>query len=157
MSNRKANGQFKRGKSGNPKGRPSTNIAALRDQLADNIDEVIHVVLDAALGGDLQACKLLLDRTIPTIKPQQAPVHVKLPKDGDVIVLADSIIRATAKGELPTESAAQLINALARAKGMKTLSDDEMDEPIGKIQIEVIDTEKVRRELSRDASTTEND
>ena len=62
---------------------------------------------------------------------------MKLPKEGDVIVLVDSIIRVTSKGELPAESAVQQITALAKAKVMKSFNDDEMGEPIRKIQIEI--------------------
>ncbi len=150
MTARKSNGQFKSGKSGNPKGRPSTNIGALRNQLSENIQQVINIVLNAALEGDLQACKMLLDRTLPSIKPQQAPVYIELPERDDLLPLADTIIRSAAKGELPSESALQLVTALAyllRINSSKILSDDGNDNLISEIKITIIDSDKMGQEM----------
>lgn len=70
--------KFKRGQSGNPGGRPrgsaTVTIRALSDFVTDDdMREVFASVVGAAKSGDIQAAALLLDRTIPKLKPQGSP------------------------------------------------------------------------------------
>ena len=68
-SKRGANGQFVRGKSGNPKGRPpgSRNRASLlmEDLLDDRAKALTEKAIEKALAGDVFALRLSLDRMMP--------------------------------------------------------------------------------------------
>jgi hypothetical protein len=84
----------------------------LRAILADHGDDVVKMVLDAALAGDLQAAKLVLERISPPLKAQAAPILLDLPRPDTATGTAAAIIRAAADGELPPDTAAQLVAAV---------------------------------------------
>jgi hypothetical protein len=152
MARRKSNGQFMPGKSGNPNGRPATESAAIRKQLAANYEAIIQAVRSAALGGDMQACKMILERICPPLKAQGAPVIINLPPEGDMIQIAEALIRAAAEGSLAPDTAAQMVSAvgqLARITEIKedlSKSEDEC-ELVEKIEIIIIDSDGVKRDL----------
>lgn len=114
MSKRKENGQFLPGKSGNPSGRPSSEAADIRKKLSANAEGVIKVVMDSALGGDLQACKLILERISPPLKAQAANVTINIPDSGDMARTAETLIKAAANGDLPPDVASQMITAVGQ-------------------------------------------
>lgn len=74
--------KWEEGVSGNPKGRPigslsqSTKVGEL---LQSRSVELVETVVKLALGGDLTALKMCLDRICPPIKAQAASVAIKLP------------------------------------------------------------------------------
>jgi len=102
---------FKKGQSGNPSGRPKQDTANLKPLLAQHGESVLQKVIDAALEGDLTACKLVLDRLYPAIKSQAMPVNIPvgetLPETGN------NIVTETMTGNVPPDIGASLITALS--------------------------------------------
>ena len=109
---RTESGRFAKGSSGNPAGRPPAATAALRQQLQERGPEVAQVVIDAALSGDLAACRLVLDRIAPPLKATTAPLSVQLPEGGSLSDKAEALINAAAAGQLPTDAAVQMVGAV---------------------------------------------
>jgi len=109
---RLSNGRFSPGASGNPSGRPSTESTALRAQLAEHGSAIAAVVVEAAIGGDLHAAKLVLDRISPPLKAHAAPILLDLPGPANATSTAAAIIRAAVDGDLPPDVAAQLVAAV---------------------------------------------
>ena len=107
---RRKNGTFAKGQTGNPGGRPG-NLAKLRAKLTAGSDEVASVVLDAAKAGDMQACRLILERIVPALKPIAEPVAFAL-DDTDLPSTARSIMRAIADGTLPGDQGKVLLDAV---------------------------------------------
>lgn len=105
--------RFKPGESGNKNGRPpgKTAGAKIREAIAENSDLILQAVIEAAVNGDMQACKMLLDRITPPLKAQAMPVTVKSGKT--LAAKGDSIIKATMSGTISPDIGAQLITALA--------------------------------------------
>ena len=105
--------QFKKGISGNPAGRPAgkTPGAKLRKAIESKATDILQSVINAAIDGDMGACKMLLDRITPTLKPQAlaitVPVKDTLPEQGG------EIIKATVTGLIPPDVGSQLITALS--------------------------------------------
>lgn len=111
--NRTPRGTFAPGRSGNPKGRASSESKQLRAKLQTDGEAVLGVVLEAAKGGDLAACKLVLDRLVPALRPTVAPVYVPLPEQAGIAGTARAFIEAAARGDLPADTAALMVTAVA--------------------------------------------
>lgn len=74
MTERDKAGKWKPGQSGNPGGR-SGQTQELRARLAEGAEAVTRKVLTAAKKGDMQACRLILERLVPPIKPTAETVR----------------------------------------------------------------------------------
>ncbi|MGH8498707.1 MAG: DUF5681 domain-containing protein [Methylococcales bacterium] len=68
--------KFNPGQSANPVGRRPGNVTAsrIRGLISDHVEETLQSVIEAAKTGDLVACKILLDRVCPPLKPVSAPL-----------------------------------------------------------------------------------
>ena len=114
--------KFQPGQSGNPAGRAKgkpLKVTGLRKAIEARADDVLQAVINAAINGDMAACKMLLDRITPTLKPQALPINLPvmetLPEQGD------EIIKAAVSGQIPPDIGSQLITALAnQAKIIET-------------------------------------
>ena len=112
MTERNSDGTFKKGVSGNSKGREpgKTASAKLRKAIETETNDIIMVLVKQAKDGDTQAAKILLDRTVPSLKPQALPINIPvgetLPDTGS------NIVDATMTGSIPPDIGAQLIRAL---------------------------------------------
>lgn len=119
-------GQWKPGQSGNPKGkakgtRNKATLLALA-VLEKDVKAIAKVITAAALGGDLQAARIVIERLIPLMR--ERPVNVDLPDTSTIegVALAQAaILAAVASGELlPTEGATLAGIAEARRKALET-------------------------------------
>ena len=120
-----ANG-WRPGTSGNPKGRPpgTGQAAKLRAAIAEDIPGILAAMSSAAMAGDVQAARLLLERTLPALKPAELPQALTLP-DGPLTDQGRAVLAAVAAGELaPSQGAALLgaIGALARVAEVDELA-----------------------------------
>ncbi|MDB4438244.1 DUF5681 domain-containing protein [bacterium] len=110
---RQSDGTFAKGTSGNPKGRPKSELAALRKQIVPEAQAILQQVVDKALDGDLTAAKLILDRVLPPLKPVSAPVTGHIDQAKTLAGQAQAILTAASSGEVSSDIAAQLIQAVA--------------------------------------------
>ena len=110
---RQPDGTFSKGTSGNPAGRPKSETTALRERLSKDAEKIIEQVIEQALEGDMTAAKMILDRILPPLRPNSAPVSISLPECKTPVSLATAILTAASQGELPSDTAAQLIAATA--------------------------------------------
>ena len=119
---------FKRGQSGNPAGKkPGTRnkatMAAL-ELLEEDLQAITKVCADKAKNGDLQACKLILDKII--LKPREQVVDLELPKIKEVTEIPKAqmaIIEAVAQGKVaPGEG--QIITAMLESYRRSILTVD---------------------------------
>lgn len=105
------------GQSGNPKGRPrgAGFAGQAREALAGRLPEILKAVADAAAAGDVQACRLVLDRVLPALKPIEATLEgMALPSaDTTLTQQATDVLAAVARGEIGPTHAGQLIGSIA--------------------------------------------
>lgn len=112
VKSRKSDGTFAKGTSGNPRGRPRSEAVEVRRKLMEYADDVIQRVIESAQQGDMTACRLILDRIVPALKPSAAVTVLDIPDDTTMTDAAKAIMRSAAEGSLPPDIAAQLIAAL---------------------------------------------
>lgn len=122
---KKERGRWKKGESGNPRGRsPGTGkVAQLRENIAQHLPEIIEQLVIKAKEGDSQAARLLLERVIPPVKSMEQSVKISLPVDADISTQGQSIIQAVANGTLAPSQGSSLLTSLGTLARIK-----EMDE-----------------------------
>lgn len=111
---------WKRGESGNSKGRPRTDAsvgrAALRDKLLKRVPAIIKKLEEQALAGDVQAAKTLLDRVLPAVKPESLSISLPGVAEAATATLqAQLIVKAVAAGAIPPDVGAQLLTGIGQA------------------------------------------
>ena len=107
--------KFKKGHSGNLKGRPKgipDKRTALRALLEPHAEALVKKAVRLALDGDTTALRLCLDRIIPTIKAKDEPVMLGSLK-GTLTEQGQTIIQAMGNGALAPTEAATMLQALA--------------------------------------------
>jgi hypothetical protein len=107
--------KFKPGQSGNPAGRPAgkTPGAKLRKAIEQRADDILQSLIDAAVGGDTTAAKVLIDKLIPNLKPIAGQVTITLPDGAGLAEQGAAVIQAALNGSIPPDIGSQLITALA--------------------------------------------
>ena len=105
--------KFKPGQSGNPGGRPKRDTAQLAEKLKTHGASVLQVVVDQALAGEMVACRLILERLYPPIKPSSQPVKFKTSQEDSLSATGQNVINAIAAGNLAPDTGIQIINALS--------------------------------------------
>ncbi|MDA8190919.1 MAG: DUF5681 domain-containing protein [Gammaproteobacteria bacterium] len=129
--------RFKRGQSGNPKGRPrgsrNTALVALDKIGEDAAQGLLQTVIAKALNGDMGAARILLDRVWPVRKGR--PVVFDAPSiqsAHDIVRAIDHILTATAAGQLTIEEAAGLTTIIEAQR--KAIETSELDSRITELE-----------------------
>lgn len=109
--------KFKPGQSGNPRGRPkgakAGSVQALRERLGQDVGAIMATVVQSAMQGDVAAAKLVLERILPALKPQELATPMHLPSDGTLTDQGRAVLGAVAAGQVPPSTGTALIGALA--------------------------------------------
>jgi hypothetical protein len=114
MTERTKPGRWRKGESGNPRGKPpgSGELQRLRAAISEHVPEIIDKLVEGARGGDIQAARLILERVLPPIKAieQAQPVNLA----GETLTeQGRAVLSAIASGELSASQGAALIGAIA--------------------------------------------
>ena len=113
---------WQKGQSGNENGRPvgSGKAQIVRRIIGDvfgSEDGAIKTVAELAKGGDLQACSLLLSKTIPPLRPNHeavALVDAETLQGMSASQRAALINQASITGRLPADIALLLLDGIER-------------------------------------------
>ncbi len=105
--------QFTKGASGNPAGRPK-GIKDKRHRFNEAIESMISDVLESvfqkAVAGDMTAAKMLLDRSLPTKRPEQE--RVQIPIKENTALNARDVLQGVFAGEVSPDVGASLLTAI---------------------------------------------
>jgi hypothetical protein len=120
-SKRGTNGQFVRGESGNPQGRPlgSRNRASLlmEDLLDGRAKALTEKAIEKALTGDVFALRLCMERMMPVRRERSLTLHLPAPATAqDITAGFASVVEALAHGELTPSETSALAELLESAR-----------------------------------------
>ncbi|SAL09309.1 hypothetical protein AWB69_00019 [Caballeronia udeis] len=109
---------FKKGQSGNPKGRPRTGSDKRTDRRADTralflekAPDLVKKVLELALAGDTTMLRLCVDRIVPSLRPTDGPISISLPA-GSLVDQGQAVLDALAVGKLTTDQANSVMGVI---------------------------------------------
>ena len=115
---------WKPGQSGNPKGRPPgvpDKRGRFRRAIQDKGEELVKVVLDAALAGDMAALKLCLDRLAPPLRPSAEPIEIAMPEGATAQEQAAIVLAAIARGEVDPVNGKLLVDIIGAVATLSEL------------------------------------
>lgn len=126
--------KWQSGQSGNPGGRKpgSGKIDKLRAALAKELPEVLEALVAQAKAGDIGAIKLVLERTVPALRPADAAIPLNLPVDWGLADQGRAVLAALAAGQLPANQAAGILQALGTQA--KLIETDELEARIAVLE-----------------------
>lgn len=141
---------FKKGHSGNPNGRPKGALSR-RSQLSKLLEpkakELVDKMLELALGGDVNALRLCIERLIPKI--QREPITIELPSElnpESVPQLKVALLRTALEGQISTDEAEKLIRLIGECSATK-------DSALGSLSIakttDAVEASRIYQELMR--------
>lgn len=114
MTRKQIKPQWKPGESGNPAGRPpgipnpSTRLRKLIDA-----EKIVARLQEAALDGDVQAARTLLERALPVYRTSAEPVDLpELARATELTDKAQAVLDAVADGRVPPDVGSQLVAAI---------------------------------------------
>jgi hypothetical protein len=107
-------GSWKPGQSGNPSGRkPGTGeVAKIRAAISERVPELIAAMMTKALGGDVGAARLLLERAVAPLKGMEQTVALQFPDGGTLTDQGRAVLSAVAGGDLAPSQGAALLGAI---------------------------------------------
>lgn len=115
MTRKKINGRWRPGESGNPKGKaPGTLSTVTKLRRLIDVEKILERLQTAALGGDVQAARTLLERALPVYRTTAEPVDLpELTAATELTDKAKAVIDAVADGRVPPDLGSQLVTAIA--------------------------------------------
>ncbi len=126
--------KWQSGQSGNPGGRkPGTGkVEKLRAALAKELPEVLDALVAQAKAGDTSAIKLVLERTVPALRPVDAVAPLNLPAAGGLADQGRAVLAALAAGHLPANQAAGILQGLGNLAKLVEL--DELEKRVAALE-----------------------
>ncbi|MEQ9491732.1 MAG: DUF5681 domain-containing protein [Alphaproteobacteria bacterium] len=119
--------RFQPGQSGNPAGKPKgarNKTTQLAEKLmSEDVEGVVHSVIEAAKGGDMRACEIVLSRICPPRKGRTIEIDLPDTSTSDGVSKAQAaVLAAAAAGEISPDEAKILADVIeSRRKAIETL------------------------------------
>jgi hypothetical protein len=106
---------FKKGQSGNPAGKPKgakDKRTALRELLRPHAPALVEKAVEMAMGGDVKALSLCLDKLIPNLRPVTEPAPLSL-RGESLLEKGQAILTAVSEGRITPEEGNHWLATLA--------------------------------------------
>jgi len=119
----------KGGPSPNPSGRPKGILdkrTKVSQALMEDAPAVARVVVDAALGGDMQAASLVLSRIAPVLRGQMDKVSFDFDAAAPIARQVEQVLAAVAKGHVSSDVGKQIIDAVQALSAIRATDELEV-------------------------------
>ena len=103
--------KWRKGKSGNPKGRPPGTHNRRLAMFRSHLPQLQRKLLDMALKGDVGALKIIFDRLVPKARSVSLPVRLDGP-EGTLAERGKQILSAAFGGQLSPDTATAFLQGL---------------------------------------------
>ena len=79
---------------------------------------LLEVVTRNALGGDMAAARILIERPIAPLRPRDATVTLPMPQNTTITAQANAVVTGMAAGQITVAQGAQFVSAIAHLQGI---------------------------------------
>lgn len=111
---------FKPGNAGRPKGAKGKK----RQMLESYSDKILKTLIDLAVEGDPTALRLCVDRLLPRLRAEAAPINVDA-ASSKIVDIGQSIVDAALSGRISPDSARDILSALSDVAKLKEITEIE--------------------------------
>lgn len=125
MAESKRSSRWQPGQSGNPAGRaPGGAIGQLRQQMRRELTAVLARMIEMAKAGDVKAARLIVERVIPPLRAESAPIALPgLDASASLVQQGQTLLDAVAKGQIPPDVAASLLTGLGSVARLREVEE----------------------------------
>jgi hypothetical protein len=126
-------GRFASGNPGRPQGARHRSTRAAEALLDGEAEALTRRVIEAALGGDMQALRICMERILPPAKGR--PVHLELPAlktASDGAMALDIVVQAVGTGALTPEEGNSVATLVAEHR--KQLEATEFEQRLARLE-----------------------
>ena len=107
---------------GRPRGIPQQK-AEVQKRMLDQAGAVIDVMLQKALEGDSGAAAIVLNRILPTLRPQSEKVQFILNADQSISKQCEQVLSAVSAGEIAPDVGQRIIAAIQALANVRAVED----------------------------------
>ncbi|NQW52872.1 MAG: hypothetical protein HQ465_16670 [Rhodospirillales bacterium] len=91
--------------------------------MLDQAGAVIDVMLQKALEGDSAAAALVVNRVLPSLRPQSEKVHFTLDVDQPISKQVEQVLSAIAKGDVAPDVGKKITEVVQALGNIRTIED----------------------------------
>lgn len=113
-------------RSPNPAGRPKGIVdkrMKMRQMLDGKVEDVLAVVIKAALANDIQAASLVLSRAMPSLKSRDDHVQFDLNTKAPLAEQVEQVLSAMAGGDISPDTAKQVIETIGALGAVRQMEE----------------------------------
>jgi hypothetical protein len=104
-------------------GRPKGSKTKLKEDLVNSVRGIMDVMVAKALEGDAAAAALVVNRVLPTLRPQSELVQFTLDADQSISKQVEQVIVAVSKGQVAADTAKKILECISTLANVRAVED----------------------------------
>lgn len=103
---------------GRPPGRPDRRLLATQ-QMLDEMRNIVAVLVGKALEGDTNACAIVMQKVLPSVKAQMEKVEFDFDSSAPISEQVSAVLDGVAQGKLAPDVGRLIIDSIARLSDVR--------------------------------------